>query len=95
MRNHTDGTGGRQSRVAISLYGKDASENAAFAVFPFGDREVDVAKGAVLEESNDITTSADDLGLTGSEIALDVLIMVNGVVFGHEHLDILADDFGQ
>lgn len=79
----------------ISLHGEDTGEDAALAVFPLGDGEVDITKGAILEKSDDVTASTNDLSLAGSEIALNVLVVMNSVVFRHQHLDVLTNDLGQ
>ncbi len=79
-------------QIRSLLHREHASENRCLTVLTFGDGKVNVAKRAVLALGDDIATDANDLRLAGREVVLEVLVVVDRVLLGHEHLHILADN---
>ncbi len=54
------------------------------------EAEGDGERGAVLALGDDLTALADQAGLAGPQVALDVLVVVDSVGAGHEHVDVVA-----
>jgi hypothetical protein len=54
------------------------------------EAEGDGERGAVLALGDDLAALADQAGLAGPQVALDVLVVVGSVGAGHEHVDVVA-----
>lgn len=78
---------------AIGNVPDHADEVVAFPGFDFANRKLHGELLAVLPESGDFTSDADDAGLAGSQVFLNVagvLLLMGG---GHEEAYIFANDF--
>lgn len=56
---------------------------------------MDIAQRAVLKLSDHVAASTNDLGLARCEIVLQVLVVIRGILVGHEHLHVLANDLSE
>src|SRR5262249_29578444 len=79
-------------RFAFGDVADDADEDRPAFLLGLADGKVHRKGRAVLAAADDFAADADDLGLAGVEVAFDVAVVLAPIGFGHQHLDVLADD---
>ncbi len=80
--------------IEIGDVASDAGKHAAVAQMQLADSQVHGERAGVLAQADHLPTDADDLLLSGLTIVLEVAIVFVAVGLGHEHLDVLPEDFG-
>ena len=71
----------------------DAGEELPAADGEFADREVDGEQAAVLPLAEHLAADADDAPVAGGVVVGEVTIVLGPVGFGHQDVDVAADEF--
>ena len=85
-----------QARLGLLPFGQVADEARKETLVRrphFADRQFHRECGAVFPFSDNDAPDADDPALPGPQIALQIAVVTFTIGRGHEHLDVLADDF--
>lgn len=72
----------------------DADEADGAVDEEFAHRQVQGEAGAVLAPTLDFAAGADDAGLAGAQVPLEVVIVVLGMFRRHQHRHVSADHLG-
>ena len=71
----------------------ETGEETSVARFHFTDRELHRKRRSVLALAHHHAADADDAALPGRQVALQVAVVTLAVGGGHQHLDVLCQDF--
>ena len=71
-----------------------AGEVAPAISLNLADRQVQRKRRAVLAAATDLSANADDLPDPRANVVGDVTVMLSSVGLGHQHFDVLRDEFG-
>src|SRR5690606_11295774 len=71
----------------------DARKEASVAQEELRDPQLNREVGAILAAGLNLPPDADDRGLARANVIADVRVMLAPEGLGHEHFDVLADDF--